>query len=303
MSYILRYQPINSFRFGLITLIFLLLFHFSSLGQNPYKRKLDLYQDTLKKLGTMIVNGSDETDRKAATYKFIPTLVRALKIPGSFEYGFDSIRSFRIVYSPDRKFRIFSWFVNINDIAYRFYGAIQMNNPKQLELFPLVDFTEHISKPDQWISGPKQWYGCEYYSILPPDEKGNYVLLGWKGISDQITQRLLDVIHFELGKPIFGGPIFNYEDKVLDRVLFSYTHQATMMLKYLPEKKLILFDHLSPSDTTMKGKFEYYGPDLTYDGMTYSEGLWRLKKDLNMTNESSARDSLFIAPVKKPTIN
>ena len=251
----------------------------------------------------MVVNGADETDRKAATYKFIPTLVRALKLPGSFDFTFDSVKSFRIVYSPDRKFRIITWFVNINDIAYRFYGAIQMNNPSVLELYSLVDYSENIKKPQDTITGPKKWFGAEYYTILPPDAAGNYVLLGWKGFSDLITQRIIDVLHFDQGKPVFGAPIFKYDTRPQARIIFSYTHQATMMLKYLPEKHLILFDHLSPPDSTMKGKPEFYGPDLSYDALSYSNGFWNLEKDLKLSNEGSVLDSTFIKPVKTPKLN
>jgi hypothetical protein len=272
-------------------------------AQNPSKNHLELYQDTLKKLGRMVVNGADETDRKAATYKFIPTLVRALKLPGSFDFPFDSVKSFRVVYSPDRKFRIITWFVNINEIGYRFYGAIQMNNPGALQLYSLLDYTENILRPADTITGPKKWFGAEYYTILPPDASGNYVLLGWKGFSDLITERIIDVLHFDHGIPVFGAPIFKYTDKPQTRIIFSYTHQATMMLRYLPEKKLILFDHLSPADSTMKGKFEFYGPDLSYDGLTYSNGYWNLEKDLKLSNSSSAMDSVFIKPVKAPKLN
>jgi hypothetical protein len=273
------------------------------LCQNSSVQKLRLYQDTLQKLGKMVVNGADETDRKAATYRFIPTLVRALKLPGSFEFPFDSVKSIRIVYSPDRHFRIFSWFVNINEIGYRFYGAIQINNPNHLQLFPLVDYTENIKKPQDTVTNAKKWYGTEYYSILPVDPAGNYVLLGWKGFSDLITQRLIDVIHFSGDTPIFGAPIFKNGGKVQSRVIFSYTHQASMMLKYLPEKKMILFDHLSPPDSTMKGKFEFYGPDLSYDGFSFSDGFWRLQTNISLQNPITAQDSLFINPVKKPKIN
>lgn len=298
----------NKPRFWTVILFFTCFSGFSAsifpvFAQRPFKSKLELYQDTLKKLGIMVVNGADETDRKAATYRFIPTLVRALKQPGSFDFPFDSVKSFRVVYSPDRKFRIITWFVNINDIAYRFYGAIQMNNPKTLQLYSLVDYTDHIRNPKDTITGSKKWFGAEYYSILPPDEKGNYILLGWKGVSDLISSRIIDVVHFDGNNPVFGAPIFKYSGKPQARVIFSYTRQATMMLKYLPEKHIILFDHLSPPDTTLKGKPEYYGPDLTYDAFSYSVGLWNLEKDLKLSNSSSSQDSLFIQPVRKPKIN
>ncbi len=264
------------------------------------QKKLNLFQDTLKKLGIRIIQGADEMDRKAATYKFIPVLVRALKTPGSFEFPFDSIKTFRVVYSPDRKFRIFTWFVNINESGYRFYGVIQMKGESPVKLYPLIDFTDHISKPEDTITSPKKWIGAEYYSILPPDDKGNYVLLGWKGVSNLVSGRLIEVLHFENDQAVFGAPIFNYFKKDQKRILFFYTKQATMMLKYIEDKKWIIFDHLEPSDTMMRGKFEYYGPDLTYDGLTFSEKKWNLMQNLNLSNLGSKQDSLFINPKKRP---
>ncbi len=268
----------------------------------PFSLKLKVYEDSLKKLGKLIVNGKDETDRRAATYKFIPLLVRALKIEGSFEYPFDSVKTIRITVSPDRRFRIFNWFVNINDIAYRFYGAIQMNTPGRLELFPLIDASETITKPEDTLLTPKKWLGAEYYSILPPDSKGNYVLLGWKGYSSEMTERLIDVLHFEAGKPVFGAPLFRLGGKVQQRIIFRYTHQASMMLRYLPARNLIVFDHLAPPDAKLKGRFDSYGPDLSYDDLRFDGQVWNLQENVNLANEESEKDKQFITPDKAPVI-
>jgi len=264
------------------------------------KQKLTLYEDSLNHLGKMIVNGGDESDRKAATYKFIPLLVRALKEPGSFDYKFDSVRSIRIVYAPDRSFRIFTWFVNINDIAYRFYGTIQMNSPSHLVLHPLIDATEKITNPEKAVLTPAAWYGAEYYEILPKDAGGNYVLLAWKGISDELTSRLVDVLRFENGKPIFGAPIFQVNKLLQSRLLFKYTHQASMMLKYLPQENVIVMDHLSPPEKTLQGKYQFYGPDLTYDELLYNSGIWVTKENVILSNASTSKDKDFIMPQKNP---
>ena len=261
-----------------------------------------VYEDSLKKLGKQIVNGKDETDRKSATYKFIPLLVRALKLPGSFDYPFDSVKTIRITLAPDNKFRIFNWFVNINDVAYRFYGAVQVNSPRKLELYPLIDYTENISKPEDTVTSSKKWYGAEYYAILPPDKKGIYLLLGWKGINENLTSRLIDALKFENGKLVFGAPVFSVSGQIKNRIIFKYTHQASMMLKYLPKKNLIVFDHLAPPDPKMKGKFESYGPDLSYDALHYTNGEWTLEENINLANEESSKDTNFITPDKAPVI-
>ncbi len=276
-----------------------------SKGQPGYassNRQIKVYEDSLKKLGKQIVNGKDETDRKSATYKFIPLLVRALKLPGSFDYPFDSVKTIRITLSPDHKFRIFNWFVNINDVAYRFYGAIQVNTPGKLELYPLIDYTENISKPEDTVTSSKKWYGAEYYAILPPDKNGIYLLLGWKGVNENLTSRLIDALHFENGKLVFGAPIFKIAGQVRNRIIFRYTHQASMMLKYLPQKNIIVFDHLAPPDPKMKGKFDTYGPDLSYDALHYTNEGWTLEENINLANEESAKDNNFITPDKPPVI-
>ncbi len=264
--------------------------------------KLNRYQDSLKNLGRLIVNGKDETDRKAATYKFIPLLVRALKVDGSFDYPFDSVKTIRITASPDHKFRIFNWFVNINDIGYRFYGAIQLNSQGKLQLFPLIDDTQNISMPEDTVTSARKWYGAEYYTILPADSRGIYVLLGWKGMTNELTSRLIDALHFEDGKPVFGAPVFKLGTRIQDRVIFRYTHQASMMLRYLSQKNLIVFDHLAPPDPKLKGRFDSYGPDLSYDQLKYVNGIWILEENINLANEESEKDKTFITPDKAPVI-
>src|ERR1022692_294419 len=72
-------------------------------------KQLRIYEDSLTSLGKQFINKDNDLERKNANYVFIKTLVSALKIPNSFLYPFDSVKSVSIVNSPDNRFRIISW--------------------------------------------------------------------------------------------------------------------------------------------------------------------------------------------------
>ncbi len=166
---------------------------------SPGTQKLKAYQDTLKDLSFKMVNDSLEPQRYNASYKFIRTLVSALKTPYSFNFPFDSLKSISIQPSSDKRFRIFSWHVMNADGSYRYYGTVQMNNPDgKLQMFPLVDYTSEFKKPADSVTTNDKWYGAQYYriiSVLNNVKTPYYILLGWKGNNVKSTKKVIDVIH------------------------------------------------------------------------------------------------------------
>ncbi|WP_142604096.1 hypothetical protein [Solitalea koreensis] len=285
----------------LLTLVFI-GFVLSTWAQTTQlnNKKFKVYEDSLKTFGFQTVNGENELVRRNATYSFIKTLVRALKLPGSFNYPFDSLKTISILKDPKNTFRIFSWPVAVGTNEYRFYGAIQMNNAEKLELYPLTDYSELIQKPGDTITDNKKWYGAQYYSIIPPIAANDpYVLLGWKGNNNKTTKRIIEALRFIDGKPVFGFPIFQNEaGEFKHRIIFEYSRQASMMLKYVPSEKMIVFDHLIPPAENMQGKYEFYGPDLSYDGIQYNEGKWKFRSNLKLSNDESESDALYNDPKK-----
>src|ERR1700712_244365 len=89
--------------------------------ENSRLAKLRSYQDSLSSLGKKFINDDNDLERKNANYAFIKTLVSALKIPNSFLFPFDSVKTIGIITSPDKKFRILSWPIVNQDGSYRFY--------------------------------------------------------------------------------------------------------------------------------------------------------------------------------------
>ncbi|HCN84127.1 MAG TPA: hypothetical protein DIT07_10990, partial [Sphingobacteriaceae bacterium] len=179
----------------------------------PSRQQLVQAEDSLKSLGFKFVNGQIEPERYNANYSFIKTLVSALKIPGSFNFPFDSLKIISIQPSGDGVFRIFSWHVLNDDGSYRYYGTIQMNRPDgKLQMFPLVDYTPSIKAAADTVTTNDKWYGAQYYKVIPVTKNVRtpyYILLGWKGNTAKTTKKVIEVLSFKDGKAYFGMPVFD----------------------------------------------------------------------------------------------
>lgn len=261
-------------------------------------RQLRRYQDSLARLGRHFINDTDDVERKNANYTFIRTLVSALKVPHSFNFKFDSVKSVSIINAPDSRFRIFSWHVMNRDGSYRFYGTIQMNTPDKLVMFPLEDYSPLLKNPEDSVADNRKWYGAQYYKITRiGGDRPYYVLLGWKGNTVKSTKKVIEALTFDRNdKPVLGMPVFDGNGKNRKRVVFEYTRQASMLLRYVPDQNLIVFDHLSPPDPRMKGKFDSYGPDLSYDGYQLKNGKWTYVENLDMRNIPQQGDVELVDP-------
>jgi hypothetical protein len=269
-------------------------------SESSYQKLLRRYQDSLQRLGHEMVNKESDVERKNANYAFIRMLVTALKTPHSYEFTFDSLKTISVLNSPDRKFRIFSWPVMNQDGSYRFYGAVQMNSNGPLILHPLEDYSPMLKNAEDSVTTNRKWFGAEYYKIIPVyGNHSYYVLLGWKGNNIKSTKKVIEVLSFENGLPVWGKPVFEGNNKPRNRVVFEYSRQASMLLRYVPEQNLIVFDHIAPPDAKMKGKMEMYGPDLTYDGYRLINGKWNFVSDLDMRNIAVAGEQDVEDPKKQ----
>lgn len=244
------------------------------------KGDLQIKDDSLEILADEMINALDGEERQNAAMHFIPKLVDALKIPFSFNYHFDSVKQLSVQYPEDSTFRIFSWGITPNNANYRFYGALQMRTQDgSLKLFPFFDNSEFTSNTDT-ITSNKAWYGAIYYKILTNKYRGKtyYTLFGWHGFSFGTNQKVLDILTFKDKEPVFGAPVFNFQDDSLDRgiknrFILTYKRDGSAGLNFDPDKNMIVYDHLislngHPEDpSTMV-------PDGTYEGFVWKNGYW-----------------------------
>lgn len=269
--------------------------------------KLSFYEDSLKNLGLTITGDTLQENRVQANYKFIKVLVQALKEKNSFYYPFKNLDDFiSVEKTEDNKFKIFSWFTRFDDGTYRYFGAIQVNNPKELELYPLLDDTQEITKLTNLSEStfePNRWLGAVYYQIIPITGIRNpyFILLGWKGKTELSSSKIIETLTFVDGKPVFGAEVLETalkSKKFAKRLIFDYTKNASMMLRYVKSENLIVFDHLVAPDKQSEGMTEFYAPDLSYDGLKFKQGKWFFQENLKLANLPDETDEFFIDPAK-----
>jgi hypothetical protein len=252
----------------------------------PEKELFEAYEDTLGLLGDSILHGSTDAVREAANATFKLTLARALKENGSFEYGFDLVKTLGKQTAPDKTFRIYNWLLpKADESDYAYFGFVQTYDKKKKEvaLFSLVDSSKTLINPESLKLNCGNWYGALYYKIVKNKKGGKnyYTLLGWHGKDQRTTQKLIDVIYFVSGKPMFGFPFFKVDRTYKDRVIFEYTKQVVMSLKYEEGRDMIIFDHLSPPSKDMQNNFSVYGPDGSYDAFRFKGGHWVYMSDID----------------------
>lgn len=285
------------FLFGMI--VWAMAIRLATAGHAPAD-SLPVLQDSLAKLGYEMYNNPSEPERLAANFAFVKTLVAALNTPHSFDFGFDSLDMVSLLEAPDGKLRVFSWHLPLNDGSYLYYGAVQLRTADgSLALLPLLDKTYEIEQPDEAILPHTEWYGAQYYRIIPFG--ADYILLGWKGHTPEINQKVVEVLQLADGKVVLGKKIFAHADtRGHARLVYRFSRQATMYLEYDEAESRIVLDHLSPADERFRGQYQHYGPDMSHDAWRLGEGQLVLEPDILLANPADTGEMPFNDP-KSPS--
>lgn len=248
-------------------------------------------EQDLKILGDSVLKGKTDSVRISNCNLFNEKFAAFLNNHLSFNYEFDSLKSVSALKSSDKLLRIYTWLLPaVDGNRFSFYGFIQVKDKKSGNVSLLKLEENELKREEAEIKtyDYKNWIGALYYKLVTSKAKsGNiYTLLGWRGNNRQSTFKIIDALTFENGIARFGLPVFQVENKTRHRLLFEYSAQASMSLRYDEKKKMIVFDHLSPPNPGLTGNFSTYGPDFTYDGFKFSKGKWIYKKNLDLTNSS-----------------
>ncbi len=246
---------------------------------------LHQYELQLQRTGDSMVDGESPKVRAAAYRRFVPALHKALRVPGSFQYSFDSLKFMKQIIPEDKAFRLLNWLIKFEDGTYYYVGAVQMNTRDSLRLLPLADRSSKLddSTLETAILDSKHWFGALYYSVAVEKIKNQkyYTLLGWNGDNMASDKKVIEVLSFDKSGAIsLGAPIFSMEGKIKSRIVFTFAGSSTMLLNYIPEQHLITFDHLAPSDPKMEGKPWTYVPDGDYNYFIFKKGRWEFQEEL-----------------------
>ncbi|HRP56318.1 hypothetical protein [Agriterribacter sp.] len=254
---------------------------FAQTAKSSFLTEMAMREDSMKPYAFDIVNAHQAAERFRADSIFTRMLVRALKEKHSFSYPFDSLQTISRLYAPDSSFRIFTWQLVKDEATFRRHGAIQMNTADgSLLLYPLLDKTELVKDINNAITDNEEWVGALYYKIIQTtyQDKNFYTLLGYDENSFRSTKKRIEVLTFNNGKPVFGGPFFSFEEDSLpkpvqSRFSIEYKKEGNGSIKYDKELDIIIFDHLIPENNQPEKKYTYI-PDGDYEGFKWENGKW-----------------------------
>lgn len=281
-----------------LILIPLLLFGVVSNGQS-----LQQQEDELFRLGRIILEHPEHERRLSANDSFTDILERLISTKEGFEAPLKKVNNMmRLELGKDAA--IYTW--QIPDSAYRYtqQGLVAARQKDKVEVTRLK-----AAKPsDAQFKKlkPDEWYGAIYYEAIPV-KKGRstlYTLLGFAP-GQQVNEKIIDVIEIDRrGRPRFGDKIFrveNFMDKTLRRapyrLILSYGGDISASVRWNEDEEMIVMDHLAPPDAKLKGVYRVYGPDMSYDGLTWNDGWWHLQNEVKF----NTKQNVPIVPPDKPT--
>ncbi|UPT65482.1 MAG: hypothetical protein M0D57_13115 [Sphingobacteriales bacterium JAD_PAG50586_3] len=236
-----------------------------------------------------ILKGESDSVRTASNNQFILLLEKAFGMPNSFDHPFDSLKTISRLQPDDKSFKLFTWNMPKDDGTFVYFGYVHMKDPSTgaYKFVKLIDKSSEIQSPETKALTPKNWYGTHYYKIVQTTYKKEkfYTLLGIDFNNRATKKKIIDVIAFDrLGNVFFGDNIFEYDKKSPKRIIFEYSAQATMSLRFDDARNMIVFDHLSPIREDFTGHKDNYGPDFSYDALKFKKAKWVHLTDIDARN-------------------
>lgn len=250
------------------------------------------FESRLQTLANKILTANSDSLKDEANKLLIEDVEEVLLLRGSFHYDFENVDKLSILSSPDKKFKLFNWVVPKENNTFVYYAYLQFYNKRKKELhyFKLTDISSFVDDEQYKVFTDGDWYGALYSEIVHTkfEKKDYYTILGWDGNNSSSTKRIVDILHFdENEEPIIGAPIFKMNDGTRYRMVLEYSKKTSATLSYNEEEDYIIFDHLEPLEGAQKGMYEFYVPSLSYDGLTFKNGKWRLVEDIPAFNHKS----------------
>jgi hypothetical protein len=270
-------------------LIFTLAFCYTTIGiKSQNTLSLPQCEDSIQNLFVKLIAAKTDSSKTEINNQIIALFNIALADMNSFGYTFEKIKHISKLNSADGLIRIINWNLPFQNGEFQYFGFIQQRDTvkKVLQLYKLIDQSGKIEDPIHAECSEKNWYGALYYKILTTKWKEitYYTLLGWDGNDNFTNKKLIENFYFKGENLVFGPPIFKMDKTIQNRLIFEYSKQSKMMLRYDEKLDIIVWDHLAPSQENFTGQYMYYGPDLSQDGIQFIDGYWVLKPNLDLRN-------------------
>jgi hypothetical protein len=240
-----------------------------------------------------------ESERIEGNKEFIEEWDRIVANPAILQYPFDSLKEISVLSPRDKKFKLITWNLHKNDGSHFYFGYLLVRNTKtvkrgffkrttteEYEYFKLLDRSATVKSPENYIGSTDKWFGMLYTQLVECD--GYYLLIGWDGNDKLVQRKFIDVLSFRSdGTPVFGKDVFRFPRKNPRRIMFEYSQEVSMSVKYNEKKNEILYSHLEPNQrgSILEGQFQYYGPDGSFDAFVLKRNKWMVVENVEANSD------------------
>ncbi len=268
-----------------------ILFYFSflvsiSAQESPMQ---DLSSDLLF-YGDIMMNGFENSSRERAAGMFEKLFDQYVNENKSIPKEEPFRNYISVLESPNDDFTLISWMVKLDDRNCSYNGYLIKDNE-------VIKFnrTDNLTEETAYsTSTTDDWYGCLYYEIME-HKKNTYLLFGFDGEGKYDNKRLVDVLTLKGDEISFGAPIFEDSeslDTYLNRIVISYSSDASVILHYHPGLDLVIHDHLLQRMGQQAGQGPTNIPDGSYEGYEKKGDKWMYKEKIyDHTYEEAPRPS------------
>jgi hypothetical protein len=257
---------------------------------NPTTSKFQLFEDSLLHYSRIVLSRKPQPERETANEQVKKWLTDFLKESGSYQHTFDSLRTMAVLISEDKAFKLYNWELPNADGTFIYFCVVQFPDGNFLWL---KDNRQQIKRAERANLTPDNWMGAHYYKIIKVKHRKQkyYVLLGADWNNRQSKKKIIDAMVVDKNQKItFGLPVFEINKMFQHRIVFEYSADVAMSVRYDDKKDLIIFDHLSPLNPSQKGQYQFYAPDLSYDALQLKKGKWRYIENIDARNEKTKWD-------------
>jgi hypothetical protein len=273
-------------RFILVFITLLLL----GSGQSSFCQNAVSPAMTLEKLFGRLATNKDDNDRLRINDSIRTIIESYVESDSVFTHRFNNLRYLGQVTSSDSKIKIITWNLLLTSGKSRYFCYLIRKEGKGIrnKVYSLSAMYSEDPIIKDIDYNQSTWYGALYYDIRPFKYRGEvcWILLGIDYGNPLVTRKIIDVLNFaQDGSLVFGMKWFKSGDQLLSRVVFEYSSDGIMSLRF-SSKNSIVFDHLVPVNPLQKDNRQYYGSDYSFDAYIYDKDIWRLKINVDARNKN-----------------
>jgi len=228
---------------------------------------------------------------------FKSSLKTYLKENNALEADLVGLRLFAQKEVKDR-FRIFNWNVPLEDgNLYECLFAVPNSNDG-INIIECKPSRKAADKIVNRVMSNKDWPAALYYDIIPMTKGkcNEFILLGWDGKDEMTNKKVIEILTLGEKNLKFGANKFKEVEKPIKRYVVEYGEEAIVSINYDDKFNRLVFDHLSPTRPDLKGQFQFYVPDMTFDAFVLKKGDLYLRENVKFLREKTDKDANFYDP-------